>query len=291
MCAWLVNKFGNEQQKQDILTKLCSMEWFSSYCLTEPSSGSDASSLQTRAELSSDGSYYTLNGSKAFISGGGASDIYFIMVRTGGAGPKGISCVAVEKDTPGLSFGAQEKKMGWNSQPTAAVFLEDCKVPVSNRIGAEGDGFKIAMAALDGGRLSIASCSLGAATRCLSLARDHVLVRKQFGTPLSSNQSIQFKLADMATSLHAGRLMVRSAARMLDDQYSGATPFCAMAKRFATDAGFDICNDALQLHGGYGFLNDYPIERYLRDVRVHQILEGTNQIMQMIIAREVTKQK
>ncbi len=287
MCAWLLNSFGNDAQKEKLLPKLCNMEYFSSYCLTEPSSGSDAASLLTRAELSADGSHYIINGSKAFISGGGASDIYFVMVRTGGSGPKGISCIAIEKGTPGLSFGPNERKMGWNSQPTSAVIFEDCKVPISNLIGEEGDGFKIAMAALDGGRLSIASCSLGAASRCLSLARDHVSVRNQFGSPLNSNQSVQFRLADMATKLHASRLMVQSSARMLDDKHPGATPFCAMAKRFATDAGFDICNSSLQLHGGYGYLKDYPVERYLRDVRVHQILEGTNEIMQLIISRSL----
>jgi len=289
MCAWILNTYGNEEQKQRLLPKLCSMDMFASYCLTEPASGSDAASLSTRAQLSEDGETYTLNGSKAFISGGGRSDVYLVMARSGGPGPKGISCFVVEKNTPGLSFGAQERKMGWNSQPTAAVIFEDCKIPAANRIGDEGIGFKIAMAALDGGRLSIASCSLGAAKQSLKLALEHVQVRNQFDQPLSSNQSVQFKVADMAAQLQAARLMTRSAAKLLDDKDQDASVHCAMAKRFATDAGFKVCNEALQLHGGYGYLEDYPLSRFVRDARVHQILEGTNEIMQVIVARNLLK--
>ncbi len=289
MCAWILGSFGSEEQKLRLLPPLCAMESFASYCLTEPSAGSDAASLLTRAQLSADGKHYVLNGSKAFISGGGRSDVYFVMARTGGPGAKGISCFLVDKGTPGLAFGKQEVKLGWNSQPTCAVLFEDCKVPAANRIGPEGTGFKIAMSALDGGRLSIAACSLGAATACLRAAREHVLVRSQFGAPLAANQAVQFKLADMTTELHAARLMVRSAAKMYDAKDPNLTPFCAMAKQFATDVGFKVCNEALQLHGGYGYLRDYPIERFMRDARVHQILEGTNEIMRVIIARSILK--
>ncbi|HEX6959676.1 MAG TPA: isobutyryl-CoA dehydrogenase [Ferrovibrio sp.] len=285
MAAWMIDRFGNDEQRQRFLPALCSMEKFASYCLTEPNAGSDAAGLQTKAVDAGD--HYILNGTKAFISGGGRSDIYVCMVRTGGAGPKGISCLVVEKDTPGLSFGAQERKLGWNSQPTAMVIFEDCKVPKANRIGAEGDGFKIAMAGLDGGRLNIGACSLGAATACLQAARDHVATRKQFGTPIAEFQATQFKLADMATELSAARLMIRYAAAKLDEKHPEATMHCAMAKRFATDVGFAICNEALQLHGGYGYLKDYPLERFLRDARVHQILEGTNEIMRVIISRRI----
>jgi alkylation response protein AidB-like acyl-CoA dehydrogenase len=231
--------------------------------------------------------HYILNGSKAFISGGGVSDVYVCMVRTGAEGPKGISTLVVEKGTPGLSFGKQEKKLGWNSQPTAMVIFEECVVPVENRLGQEGDGFKIAMRGLDGGRINIASCSLGAARACLEAARGHMGVRSQFGKKLAEFQALQFRLADMATELEAARLMVQRAASRLDAKDPEATMFCAMAKRFATDAGFEICNQALQLLGGYGYLKDYPVERYLRDARVHQILEGTNEIMRVIIARKL----
>ncbi len=287
MCAWMIDTFGTREQQERFLPSMCTMDTLTSYCLTEPGSGSDASSLSTKATLSSDGSHYILNGSKAFISGGSRSDLYLVMVRTGGPGPRGISCVAVEAGTPGLSFGAQEKKMGWNSQPTCEVIFEDCKVPVQNRIGEEGQGFKIAMAGLDGGRLSIASCSLGAAKRCIDVARDHVQTRKQFGSELAANQSVQFKLADMVTDLHSARLMVRNAASMMDAKDPNMTPFCAMAKRYATDKGFQICNEALQLHGGYGYTSALPIERYFRDTRVHCILEGTNEIMRLIVARNI----
>jgi alkylation response protein AidB-like acyl-CoA dehydrogenase len=268
------------------------MEWCASYCLTEPGSGSDAASLSTRAERSECGEFYTLNGSKAFISGGGRSDLYVVMARTGGAGPGGVTCFAVEARDPGtgaardgLSFGAQEEKMGWNSQPTAAVIFEDCRVPASARVGEEGEGFKMAMAGLDGGRINIASCSLGAAQACFELARDHVRDREQFGKPLAANQNVQFELAKMATDLQSARLMVRQAASMLDGGHPAATPMCAMAKRDATDKCFDVCNRALQLFGGYGYLRDYPIERFVRDCRVHQILEGTNEVMQIIVSR------
>jgi hypothetical protein len=285
MCEGMIDKFGNDRQRQRWLPKLCSMEHFGSYCLTEPNSGSDAASLQTAAKL--DGDHYVLNGTKAFISGGGRSDIYVVMARTGGPGAKGISAIVVENGTPGLKFGAQEKKLGWNAQPTCNVMFDDCRVPVANRLSAEGDGFKIAMAGLDGGRINIAACSLGAAKACLAHARDYTATRKQFGQVLGDFQSIQFKLADMATQLEAARLMVQSAAAKLDNTDPEATLYCAMAKRFTTDVCFEICNDSLQLHGGYGYLKDYPIERYLRDSRVHQILEGTNEVMRLIIARRL----
>jgi alkylation response protein AidB-like acyl-CoA dehydrogenase len=285
MAAWMIDRFGTREQRERFLPELMNMAHFASYCLTEPSSGSDAAALATRAAR--DGTDYVLNGTKAFISGGGISDLYVTMVRTGSQGPKGISCLLVEKGTPGLSFGKQEKKLGWNTQPTAMVIFEDCRVPIANRLGAEGDGFKIAMMGLDGGRLNISACSLGGARACLEAARDHLLERRQFGRALADFQALQFKLADMATELEAARLMVRRGASSLDAGDPAATMHCAMAKRFATDAGFHICNEALQLFGGYGYLKDFPIERYLRDVRVHQILEGTNEIMRVIIARRL----
>jgi alkylation response protein AidB-like acyl-CoA dehydrogenase len=285
MVSWMIDRFGNAQQRARFLPKLTTMEHFASYCLTEPGSGSDAAALATRAVR--DGDEYVLNGTKAFISGGGASDIYAAMVRTGGEGPHGISCVVVENGTPGLSFGKKENKLGWNSQPTAMVIFEDCRVPIKNRLGAEGDGFKIAMMGLDGGRLNIAACSLGGARACLEAARAHLQERRQFGRALAQFQALQFKLADMATELDAARLMVWRGAASLDNADPLAVMHCAMAKRFATDAGFRICNEALQLHGGYGYLKDFPVERYLRDVRVHQILEGTNEIMRVIIARRL----
>jgi alkylation response protein AidB-like acyl-CoA dehydrogenase len=285
MAAWMIDRFGSKAQRQRFLPKLVSMGHFASYCLTEPGAGSDAASLRTRAVR--DGDHYVLNGTKAFISGAGASDIYVAMVRTGGEGPGGVSCVVVEKEAPGLSFGKREKKLGWNSQPTAMVLFENCRVPVANRLGEEGDGFKIAMMGLDGGRLNIAACSLGGARACLEAARDYMGVREQFGKKLAEFQALQFKLADMATDLDAARLMVHRAAAHLDAGHPEATLHCAMAKRFATDVGFRVCNDALQLHGGYGYIRDLPIERHLRDVRVHQILEGTNEIMRVIIARHL----
>jgi hypothetical protein len=264
------------------------MQHFASYCLTEAGAGSDAAALATRAVR--DGDDYVVNGAKAFISGGGSSDVYVCMVRTGGAGPDGISCLVVEKGAPGLSFGKREKKMGWNSQPTAAVLFEDCRVPAANRIGKEGQGFRIAMQGLDGGRLNIAACSLGGARACLDAARAHMLERRQFGQRLADFQALQFRLADMATELEAARLMVHCAAAKLDAGDADATVFCAMAKRFATDAGFHVANEALQLHGGYGYIRDYPIERIVRDLRVHQILEGTNEVMRVIIARALLKE-
>jgi alkylation response protein AidB-like acyl-CoA dehydrogenase len=288
MAAWMIDRFGTREQRGRFLPKLMNMTHFASYCLTEPGSGSDAASLATRAVR--DGSDYVLNGTKAFISGGSVSDVYVTMVRTGDAGPKGISCLVVEKDTPGLSFGKKEKKLGWNTQPTAMVIFEDCRVPVANRLGEEGDGFKIAMMGLDGGRLNISACSLGGARACFEAARDHLLERRQFGRPLADFQALQFRLADMASELEAARLMVWRGAASLDRGDPEATMHCAMAKRLATDAGFHICNEALQLFGGYGYLKDFPIERYLRDVRVHQILEGTNEIMRVIIARHLLRQ-
>jgi alkylation response protein AidB-like acyl-CoA dehydrogenase len=285
MVSWMIDRFGDEGLKRRFLPRLCPMQIVASYCLTEPGSGSDAASLRTKARR--EGDHYVLDGTKAFISGGGASDIYACMVRTGEEGPKGVSCVIVEKGTPGLSFGAPERKLGWNSQPTTMVIFENCRVPVANRVGAEGDGFKIAMAGLDGGRINIAACSLGAAKACLEEARAYTATRQQFGQAIAAFQATQFRLADMATELQAARLMVRHAAARLDAGDAEATLHCAMAKRFATDAGFNICNQALQLLGGYGYLRDYPIERFLRDSRVHQILEGTNEIMRVIIARRL----
>ncbi len=285
MASWMIDRFGDEALRRRFLPRLCPMRIVASYCLTEPGSGSDAASLRTRARR--EGDTYVLDGSKAFISGGGAADIYVCMVRTGADGPRGVSCLVVEKGTPGLAFGAPERKLGWNSQPTTMVMFENCRVPVANRVGAEGEGFKIAMAGLDGGRVNIAACSLGAAKACLEEARGYTATRQQFGQAIAAFQATQFRLADMATQLQAARLMVRQAAARLDAGDPEATLHCAMAKRFATDAGFDICNQALQLLGGYGYLRDYPIERFLRDSRVHQILEGTNEIMRVIIARRL----
>src|SRR5919107_1877295 len=288
MAAWMIDRFGNDGQRARFLPKLMSMEHFASYCLTEPGSGSDAAALQTRARR--DGDHYVLNGSKAFISGGGRSDLYVTMVRTGEAGPKGISCLVVENGAPGLSFGKKEKKLGWNTQPTAAVIFENCRVPVANRLGAEDEGFSIAMMGLDGGRLNIGACSLGGARASMEAARAYMLERRQFGQRLADFQALQFKLADMATELEAARLMLRRAASSLDKGDPDATLHCAMAKRLATDSGFHTANEALQLHGGYGHLKDFPIERYLRDVRGHQILEGTNEFMRVIIARRLLRQ-
>ena len=288
MASWMIDRFGGEIQRKRFLPRLVSMEHIASYCLTEPGSGSDAASLRTRAVK--DGEHYVLNGAKAFISGAGTSDIYVCMVRTGEDGPKGISCLVVEKGTPGLSFGKKERKMGWNSQPTAQVIFEDCRVPVANRIGAEGEGFRIAMMGLDGGRINIGACSVGTARAALDEAKAYAHDRKQFGKPIAEFQASQFKLADMATELEAARLMIRNAASALDRRDPQATMLCAMAKRFASDAGFKIANDALQLHGGYGYLKDFPAERHVRDLRVHQILEGTNEIMRVIIAREMSRQ-
>jgi alkylation response protein AidB-like acyl-CoA dehydrogenase len=285
MVAWMIDRFGAPEQRRHFLPRLCSMAHFASYCLTEPDAGSDAASLKTRARR--EGEHYVLDGGKAFISGAGRSDLYLVMARSGGAGPKGISAFLVEAGTPGLSFGKQEKKLGWNSQPTAMVNFENCRVPAAQRLGEEGDGFKIAMMGLDGGRLNIAACSIGGGRAALETARDHLLVREQFGQKLAQFQALRFRLADMATELEAARLMVHRAAALLDEGSPEATIQCAMAKRFATDAGFAVCNDALQLLGGYGYLRDYGIERILRDLRVHQILEGTNEIMRVIVARSL----
>lgn len=285
MVAGLIDQFGSQEQRLRFLPKLTNMEHFSSYCLTEPNAGSDAASLQTKAVLKDD--HYIVNGSKAFISGAGTSDLYLVMVRSNGPGAKGISCLLVDKNTPGLTFGKPEKKLGWNSQPTAIVQFNECKIPIENRLGQEGEGFKIAMKALDGGRINIAACSLGGANTCLNAAIDYIQSRSQFGHKLSDFQTLQFKIADMATELSAAQLMVYRAANSLDNHHPDTTLHCAMAKRFATDIGFDIVNQSLQLHGGYGYLKDYPIERFFRDLRVHQILEGTNEIMRVIIAKKL----
>ncbi len=285
MASWMIDNFASDALRRRYLPRLTSMEHFGSYCLTEPGAGSDAGSLRTRAEKQ--GNEYIINGEKAFISGGGTSDVYVCMVRTGEQGPGGISCIVVEKGMPGLKFGKQERKLGWNSQPTAAVILDNCRVPAENLVGREGEGFKIAMKALDGGRINIAACSLGGARACIDASKAHLSVRKQFGKPLAEFQALQFRIADMATEYEAARLMVHRAAFALDAGSLDSTMYCAMAKRFATDAGFNICNEALQLHGGYGYIKEYPIERYLRDLRVHQILEGTNEIMRVVISRRV----
>jgi alkylation response protein AidB-like acyl-CoA dehydrogenase len=285
MVAWMIDSFGAPDQRARWVPRLATMDIFGSYCLTEPGSGSDAASLRTRAVR--DGDHYVVNGTKAFISGGGRSDVYIVMVRTGGEGAAGISALVVDKDTPGLSFGKKERKLGWNSQPTAMLIFEDARVPAENLLGGEGEGFGFAMRGLDGGRVNIAACSLGAARACLGHARDHLTVRRQFGRQLADFQALRFRLADMATDLEAARLMVWRAAAALDKAEADATMLCAMAKRFATDAGFEICNQALQLHGGYGYLKDYPVERFVRDTRVHQILEGTNEIMRLIVARRI----
>jgi alkylation response protein AidB-like acyl-CoA dehydrogenase len=285
MAAWMIDAFGSDAQRRRWLPDLVSMRKFASYCLTEPGSGSDAAALRTRALR--DGEHYALNGSKAFISGAGEADVYVCMVRTGGEGPKGISCVVVEKGATGLSFGAQEKKLGWHSQPTAMVNFEDCRVPADNCIGGEGMGFRIAMAGLDGGRLNIAACSLGGAQFCLDRTVAYMRERKQFDTRLADFQALRFRVADYATELEAARLLLWRAAVAVGGQEPNATRLASMAKRYATDVGFEVVNGCLQLHGGYGYLRDYPIERVLRDVRVHQILEGTNEIMRVIVSRDL----
>jgi butyryl-CoA dehydrogenase len=283
MVGSLIDTFANDALRQKWLPKLATMELLSSYCLTEPGAGSDAASLKTTAK--DEGDYYCLNGTKAFISGGSVSDIYVCMVRTGEEGAKGISCLLVEKDSPGLSFGKKEIKLGWHSQPTTMVMFDNCKVPKENLIGHEGQGFNIALSALNGGRINIAACSLGGAKQCLSLARDHLFQRQQFKKKLMDFQALQFRFADMLTHFEAARLLTHKAAYALDTHSQDAPMYCAMAKRFATDHGFEISNQALQLFGGYGYICDYPIERHFRDLRVHQILEGTNEIMRLIIAR------
>jgi alkylation response protein AidB-like acyl-CoA dehydrogenase len=267
------------------MPKLASMEWLSSYCLTEPGAGSDAAALKTTARRV--GGHYVLNGSKQFISGAGATDLYFVFARTGEEGAGGISAFVVMKDTPGFSFGANERKMGWNAQPTRQLVFEDCKVPAANRIGAEGQGFRFAMSGLDGGRINIGACSLGAAWSALDKARAYMLERKAFGRAIGEFQSLQFKLADMATELDAARLMVYRAADAIDRADPQASMYSAMAKRLATDFGFQVCNEALQIHGGYGYLKDFGMEKLVRDLRVHQILEGTNEIMRVVISRKL----
>jgi len=288
MAAWMIDCFGSAELKARFLPDLIGMDKIASYCLTEPGSGSDAAALKTTARL--DGDHYVLNGTKQFISGAGYNDVYVVMVRTGDNGAKGISCLVVEKDAPGLSFGAPEKKLGWNSSPTAQVIFEDCRVPVANRVGAEGDGFRFAMMGLDGGRLNIGACSLGGAQRCLDEAITYTKERQQFGQPVADFQNTQFMLADMATDLEAARALLYMAAAKVSANAPDKSRFSAMAKRLATDSGSEIVNKALQLFGGYGYLRDYPIERFWRDLRVHSILEGTNQVMRMIIGRDLLRQ-
>ncbi len=286
MVAGMLARFGNDEQRERYLARVISGELFVSYCLTEPGSGSDAAALKTRA-MPDGNAHYLVNGSKAFISGGGVSDLYVTMLRTGDESARGISCVVIERDTPGISFGKPERKMGWNSQPTTTVSFDNCRVPVANRLGAEGEGFRFAMQGLDGGRINIAACSLGGARACLDAAVAYVKQRRAFGKALSDFQALQFRLADMATELEAARLMVHRAAAALDAGEADTTKRCAMAKRYATDVCLRICDEALQLHGGYGYIAEYQMERYVRDLRVHRILEGTNEIMRVIIARKL----
>ncbi|MGV6807013.1 MAG: acyl-CoA dehydrogenase family protein [bacterium] len=287
MAAWMLCNWGSDSIKAEWAELMTSGQKLGSYCLTEPNAGSDAGSLRTSAKR--DGDHYVINGSKMFISGAGATDMLIVMTRTGDAdsGPKGITAFAIPADTDGIVYGKNEHKLGWNSQPTRTVTFEDARVPAENMLGQEGEGFKIAMMGLDGGRINIATCSIGAAQACLSIARQYMLDRQQFGRPIAQFQALQFRLADMATELVAARQMVRMAASKIDNNDPDKAVYCAMAKRFATDKGFDICNDALQLHGGYGYLKEYPIERYLRDARVHQILEGTNEVMRVITSRRI----
>ena len=287
MVGWMIDAFCTEDQRRQFLPKLTSMEWLASYCLTEPGVGSDAAALVTRAVRHGDD--YVLNGVKQFISGAGDSDLYAVMARTGGAGAGGVSAFLVPKEAPGLSFGAAEKKMGWNAQRTAQVIFQDCRVPAQNRIAAEGEGFRIAMAGLDGGRLNIAACSLGGAHAALARAIAYAKERKAFGRPIADFQALQFKLADMETELCAARTFLYAAASRLDAKAADASKWSAMAKRLVTDVGFSVANDALQVHGGYGYLHDYGVEKIVRDLRVHQILEGTNEIMRVIIARHLLK--
>lgn len=288
MAAWMIDRFGSETVKEKYLPDLVTMDKIASYCLTEPSSGSDAAALKTTARL--DGDHYVLNGSKQFISGAGSNEVYVAMVRTGEDGPKGITCMVIEKDFEGASFGANEKKLGWHSQPTAQLILEDVRVPVENVVGGEGEGFRIAMMGLDGGRLNIGACSLGGAQRCLDEAITYTKDRTQFGKAIADFQNTQFTLADMATDLEAARALLYLAACKVTENAPDKSRFSAMAKRLATDNGSAIVDRALQLHGGYGYLQDYPIERFWRDLRVHSILEGTNQIMRMVVGRDLLRQ-
>lgn len=287
MASWMIDRFGDADVKGRYLPDLVTMDRMASYCLTEPGSGSDAAALKTRAVL--DGDHYIVSGSKQFISGGGENEVYVTMVRTGEDGPKGISCLVIDKDTPGVSFGANERKLGWHSQPTRQVMFDNVRVPVANRLGAEGEGFRIAMMGLDGGRLNIGACSLGGAQRCLDESVAYVKDRRQFGKAIAEFQNTQFTLADMATELEAARALLYLAAAKVTDNAPDKTRFAAMAKRLATDTGSSVVDRALQLHGGYGYLMDYPIERFWRDLRVHSILEGTNQVMRMIVGRDLLK--
>jgi alkylation response protein AidB-like acyl-CoA dehydrogenase len=285
MATWMVATWGTDSTKSEWMDKLVSGDAIASYCLTEPGAGSDAASLRTSAQLS-DGKYH-INGSKVFISGAGETQVLVVMARTGDKGAGGVSAFVVPADTNGISYGKAEEKMGWNAQPTRMVTFDDVVVDESKRLGAEGDGFKLAMQGLDGGRINIATCSIGTAQQALNTARAYMHERSQFGKPLASFQALQFKLADMATELVAARQLVRLAASKVDNNHPDKTTYCAMAKRFATDVGFEVCNQALQIHGGYGYIKEYPLERHVRDVRVHQILEGTNEIMRVIIGRRL----
>ena len=287
MASWMIDSFGSETVKSKYLPSLVTMDRISSYCLTEPGSGSDAAALKTKAVR--DGDHYVVTGSKAFISGAGQNEVYVTMVRTGGEGPKGISCLVIEKDMPGVSFGANERKMGWRAQPTAQVNFDGVRVPVENLVGGEGDGFKIAMAGLDGGRLNIGACSLGGAQRAIDEALVYTRQRSQFGKAIADFQNTQFRLADMETELQAARILLYAAAAKVTAKSPDKTKFSAMAKRFATDTGMSVVDRALQMFGGYGYLQDYPIEKLYRDLRVHQILEGTNEIMRVVIARELMR--
>ncbi|WP_454598605.1 acyl-CoA dehydrogenase family protein [Qipengyuania sp. SM2507] len=288
MASWMIDRFGGDEIKERYLPELVNMDKMASYALTEPGSGSDASALKTSARL--DGDHYVLNGTKQFISGAGYNDVYVTMVRTSEDKTKGVTCLVIDKDTPGVSFGKPEKKLGWNASPTAQVIFEDARVPVANRVGAEGEGFRFAMMGLDGGRLNIGACSLGGAQRCLDEAVAYTKERQQFGQPIADFQNTQFMLADMATELEAARALLYLAAAKVNDDAPDKSRFSAMAKRLATDSGSNVVNDALQLFGGYGYLKDYPIERFWRDLRVHSILEGTNQVMRMIVGRDLLRQ-
>ena len=285
MVTWMIGSFGQQSVIDQWVSELVTGEKLGSYCLTEPGSGSDAASLRTSAKK--DGDEYVLNGSKMFISGAGETDVLVVMARTGEDGPKGISAFAVPANAKGVIYGKAEDKMGWNAQPTRLVTFEDVRIPAENLLGKEGEGFKFAMMGLDGGRINIAVCSVGTAQAALNTAKAYMQERTQFGKPLAAFQALQFKLADMATELVAARQMVRLAASKVDNNDADKTTYCAMAKQFATDVGFKVCNDALQLHGGYGYIKEYPLERHVRDVRVHQILEGTNEVMRMIIGRRI----
>ena len=288
MASWMIDTFGSAELKGRYLPDLVTMERMASYCLTEPGSGSDAAALKTTARL--EGDHYVVNGTKQFISGAGENEVYVTMVRTGAEGPKGISCLVIDKDMPGVSFGANERKLGWHAQPTRQVLFDNVKVPVANRVGGEGEGFRFAMMGLDGGRLNIGACSLGGAQRCLDEAIAYTKDRQQFGTRIADFQNTQFTLADMDTELQAARYLLYVAAAKVTANAPDKTRFAAMAKRLATDTGSSVVDRALQLHGGYGYLMDYPIERFWRDLRVHSILEGTNQVMRMIVGRELTRQ-